>query len=113
MSLKAWCALWVVLGALAVSGVGLLLRNRERARSVGFDPIAAARTRLEEVRGEGIDLALGPCLGAIGPGWVADVAHAPRQRVDDEPKNQCSDFRTGRANHVVELTPEGKVIRAE
>ena len=62
----------------------------------------------------GEDLSNGPCLSneAI-PGWVADIAHSPRQAVDDLPENQCSAYRDGTAKHFVELDPEGNVIRAE
>lgn len=62
----------------------------------------------------GEDLSNGPCLSneAI-PGWVADIAHSPRQAVDDLPENQCSAYRDGTAKHFVELDPEGNLIRAE
>jgi hypothetical protein len=45
--------------------------------------------------------------------WVADVAHDPRQPVDDDPANQCEEFRAGEAEHFVELDPDGNVIRVE
>jgi hypothetical protein len=44
---------------------------------------------------------------------VADIAHEPRQPVDDEPANQCARFRNGEAHHFVELDPDGALIRAE
>lgn len=111
MSGRAWVTAAVVVGGLVAAVSWFMTGRAERARDIGFDPEAAARTRLEEVRGEGIDLARGPCLGMIGSGWVADVAHEPRQPVDDEPPNQCPELRTGQATHFVELTPEGKSIR--
>lgn len=60
---------------------------------------------------EGVDFANGPCLGGIGPDWVLDIAHSPRQPVDNQPENQCADFRAGRAHHFVELDPDGKLIQ--
>ncbi|MFZ6036529.1 MAG: hypothetical protein ACOYUK_05315 [Patescibacteria group bacterium] len=61
-----------------------------------------------------IDLSDGPCLSnqAIED-WVVDVAHDPRQDVDNDPANQCSGFRSGAAKHFVELDPQGNLIRAE
>ena len=54
----------------------------------------------------------GPCLGVITKDWVADVAHDPRQDVDDDPANQCEPYRSGEASHFVELDPQGNFIRS-
>ncbi|TSC88260.1 MAG: Uncharacterized protein G01um10147_165 [Microgenomates group bacterium Gr01-1014_7] len=62
----------------------------------------------------GRDFSSGPCLSnALLPGWVLDIAHNPRQAIDDLPENQCSSYREGRALHFVELDPEGNLIRAQ
>lgn len=66
----------------------------------------------ERAKARGVDMSSGPCLGVIKPGWVADVAHDPRQPVDDEPENQCPAYRSGEADHFVELDPDGNVIRS-
>lgn len=104
-----------IVGVILVLVAGtLLFRARRTARDeLSVDPVAAAKTRFEEVRGEGMDLSRGPCLGVIGPGWVADISHDPRQAVDDEPANQCAEFRSGTATHFVELTPNGTLIRVK
>lgn len=61
----------------------------------------------------GRDFSNGPCLSnALLPGWVLDIAHHPRQPVDDLPENQCSAYREGKALHFVELDPDGNLIRA-
>jgi hypothetical protein len=50
------------------------------------------------------DLSKGPCLSnEIAPDWVCDVAHYPRQAVDNLPANQCEGFRNGSAHHFVEV----------
>ncbi len=60
------------------------------------------------------DLSNGPCLSnALMPGWVADIAHNPRQEVDNLPENQCSNFLEGQAQHFVELDLEGNLIRVK
>jgi len=74
--------------------------------------IARAKLAFAQAKGRGVDMSRGPCLGVIRPGWVADVAHDPRQDVDDDPRNQCAAYREGRAEHFVELDPEGDYIRS-
>ncbi len=62
------------------------------------------------------DLSSGPCLSEAIPGltdWVVDIAHDPRQAIDDQPANQCQSFRDGKTRHFVELTPDGQLIRAQ
>jgi hypothetical protein len=69
--------------------------------------------------GKGVDLSSGPCLsdarvgGAITPDFACDVAHEPRQAVDDEAKNQCQAFRSGKVSHFVEVDPSCQLIRVE
>lgn len=63
---------------------------------------------------EGVDLTNGPCLlDPISdlPDWVCDVAHEPRQDVDNDPKNQCSTYREGRSHHFVEVDPNCNLIK--
>ncbi len=54
----------------------------------------------------------GPCLSNdIAPGWVCDVAHWPRQAVDNNPENQCPAYgKTAFA--FVEVDPDCRPIRA-
>ncbi len=79
--------------------------ERERA-------VAAALELYRRAKESGADLSAGPCLAQEAiPGWAVDVAHEPRQPVDDDPANQCASYREGRATHFVELDPEGNVIR--
>lgn len=63
----------------------------------------------------GKDLNNGPCL--LNPitdmqDWVCDVAHDPRQSIDDNPNNQCSAFMEGRAHHFVEVDLNCNLIKA-
>jgi hypothetical protein len=96
-----------VSAALVLPGCGGADEAEEEAA------IAAARAAYVKAKAEGEDLSSGPCLGTILPNWVADVAHDPRQEVDDRPENQCAAYRSGEAEHFVELDPDGNVIRAE
>ena len=70
----------------------------------------------QEAKATGTDFDRGPCIAEQLPGledWVADVAHEPRQPVDDQAANQCQRFRDGDAHHFVELSPSGRLIRAQ
>jgi hypothetical protein len=78
--------------------------------------VAAAMEAFDEAQVSGAELADGPCIAEELPDlpdWVADIAHDPRESVDDEAANQCQRYREGDAEHFVELTPEGELIRAE
>jgi hypothetical protein len=82
-----------------------------RDRAVN-EAIAAYR----QAKADGTDLSRGPCIAEQLPGlsdWVVDIAHDPREPVDDVPANQCQRFRTGQAHHFVELDPSGNLIRAQ
>ena len=95
-------------GLALAAGCGGGAGEDERDRA-----IAAAEAAYEEARAEGVELADGPCLGVVLENWVADVAHDPRQGVDDRAENQCEAYRSGEAEHFVELDPDGNLIRAE
>jgi hypothetical protein len=85
--------------------------NSERGKAV-----SAAKDAYATAKKAGSDLSKGPCLAEKLPGlpdWVVDVAHDPRQPVDDEPANQCARYRSGAAHHFVEIDPNGKLIRAQ
>lgn len=58
------------------------------------------------------DLSSGPCLSnQIVEGWVCDVAHSPRQAVDNLSENQCPAYGKT-AKHFVEVDPNCEFIRA-
>ena len=79
--------------------------------------IKECQTLCKYANDENVSMGEGPCLSELYPdkwkvpGWVCDVAHAPRQSVDDLPENQCRAFREGRAQHFVELDENCNVIR--
>jgi hypothetical protein len=95
----------------AILGLALLLAGCGGA-DADEETIARAQQAYERAKAQGVDMSSGPCLGVIEPGWVADVAHDPREAVDDEPANQCAEYRSGKADHFVELDPDGNFIRS-
>ena len=73
----------------------------------------------QQAKEGGMDFTAGPCLSNELFGnpeypetmWVLDIAHNPRQAVDDQPANQCSAYREGKAQNFIELDSDGKLIR--
>ena len=96
----------VVLVRLANSGEDLA-RERERA-------VALAEALYAQRKAEGMDFTTGPCLAEeLMAGWAADIVHAPRAPVDNLPENQCQSYRAGRVFRLVELDPDGNVVRVQ
>jgi len=85
----------------------------ETALSEREQAIRMAMNLYREKKAQGMDMSNGPCLAEeIIPDWCVDIAHSPRQPVDNQPENQCQSFRSGRVHHFVELDPDGNLIRA-
>ena len=60
------------------------------------------------------DFNIGPCLSeSIIPDWVCDIAHSPRQPIDNDPRNQCATFRNGTTHHFVEVDGNCNLIQAQ
>ena len=68
----------------------------------------------EQKLNEMTNLTNGPCLSdeVSYSDWVCDVAHNPRQAIDDLPENQCSTYTEGLAHHFVEVDENCEFIRA-
>ena len=78
--------------------------------------IDAAQQVYQQAKAQGTDFSNGPCIAEQLPNlpdWSVDVAHTPRQSIDDQPANQCRNYRQGTTHHFVELDPNGKLIRAQ
>src|SRR5206468_12551894 len=61
-------------------------------------PTAAAKKAYARTKASGENFAPGPCIAERLPGlgdWGVDIAHDPRQPVDNKPANQCRRFRAG------------------
>ena len=111
MRLLALLALLVAVLLAGCGGYGGAMSTADQDRAV-----REAMQVFDDAKASGVDLSAGPCIAEQLrglPDWVADIAHDPRQPVDDEAANQCDRFRAGEAHHFVELDPSGKLIRAQ
>ena len=99
-----------VAGVVAAVALALLLPQLIGPAEADEETIALAQAAYRDAVERGVDMERGPCLGVIKEDWVADVAHDPREPVDDKPENQCEEYRSGEADHFVELDPQGRYI---
>lgn len=68
-----------------------------------------------ELLNEGADLSAGPCILDPIPEmseWVCDIAHNPREEIDNKRENQCNAWHNNSAKHFVEITPECEFIKS-
>lgn len=112
----------VILAIVAMAAIGLVLRTGGSPQSVAEEPLSQnsidaivqhGQILLTERLNAGEDLSDGPCLddNKTFSGWVIDIAHSPRIDADDDPKNQCSAYRNGKAKNFIELSASGDVIQ--
>ncbi len=95
----------------ATTGLGAIPKGQTAERDLA---IAQAKNIFQQKLALGEDFSSGPCLSErVIDDWVVDVAHNPRTDADDQPENQCQNYRNGTAHHFVELDSEGNLIRAE
>ena len=95
----------------ATTGGGAIPLKQQAEKDLA---IAKAKELWRALSLSGEDLSSGPCLtNEAVPGWVADIAHNPRQSIDNLPENQCSAYRDGAATHFVELDEGGNLIQAQ
>jgi hypothetical protein len=109
--LLSFIAAFLVLALSACGSSGGQISQSDREKAVD-----EAQNAFAQVQAAGQDLSAGPCISESLPGlsdWVADVAHDPRESIDDQPANQCQRYRSGQAHHFVELNVDGRLIRAE
>lgn len=106
--------IWVPAGILAaLVGIVLIVTLRGMKPSAQNDRVERAQALYQQKKAAGMTMENGPCLGMLENDWVVDIAHSPRQPVDDKPENQCAAFRDGTARHFIELTTNGDVIRQQ
>jgi hypothetical protein len=108
----------LVLAIILITAYLTLLINSDLPKSLSKNEIDTAINQANHLyrqeKAKGRDFSSGPCLSdALLPNWVVDIAHSPRQSIDDLDQNQCPSFKQGRSLHFVELDPNGNLIRAK
>lgn len=95
----------------ATTGLDAIPKGQVAERDLA---IAQAKNIYQQKLAIGEDFSAGPCLSErVIDDWVVDLAHNPRTEVDNQPENQCQNYRNGIAHHFVELDLEGNLIQAE
>ena len=86
--------------------------KKEAPQTIKESAIKLCIEKCKDALNSGINLTNGPCLSnRIIEDWVCDVAHWPRQEVDNLKENQCPSYGK-EANHFVEVNPNCELIRA-
>ncbi len=106
----------ILLGLFIVLYI-LLIPPSDRASlletSSNNDEERAVQQCIESCNKATIDLSKGPCLWENNvEDYVCDVAHSPRQDIDNDPSNQCTAYREGRASHFVEVDENCNLMRS-
>lgn len=67
----------------------------------------------QDALAKGRNLGNGPCLldPMSNSDWVCDIAHNPREAIDNLRENQCNAWHNGTSHHFIELTPECEFIK--
>lgn len=109
--------LLLALTVTLLTGYFTLVLNANFTNSVSKNEMETAINQAQHFyrqrKEQGGDFSNGPCLSnALMPNWVVDIAHSPREPIDDRVENQCSAYSEDRAKHFVELDLEGNLIRA-
>ena len=114
---KIWLVVAGVVVILAAVSCIILLSGCQRDEiqaGVEGRAIMECQRLCNDLLAGGEDLGEGPCIGDADfsvAGWVCDVAHNPREDVDNQPENQCSAFRSGDRSHFVEVDPNCTYIK--
>lgn len=105
--------LFLAIGILVIVSAVLFLNLRGRPSQNQTDiAVKKAQEIYQTKKNQGVDMRNGPCLAnELMPDWILDVAHNPREDIDNLAENQCPSFREGKAHHFVELDPDGNLIR--
>jgi hypothetical protein len=88
--------------------------NSSSAPSYEQSLIDACVQACENSKAAGNNLENGPCLLNPMPqngSWVCDVAHDPRQDIDNLVENRCPAFGKGETMHFIEVNPECYFIK--
>ncbi len=70
-----------------------------------------AKEVYKALQAKGTNFSNGLCIANnFIPNWVADIAHNPREAVDEDSANQCSAFRLEQVENFIELDVNGNVL---
>lgn len=101
-----------LIGIVIVSGC---IGQKETSTSDKDKAILECKQECNSKLKANVNLSNGPCLlNPINdlPDWVCDVAHEPRQIVDNQLENQCSSFSEGKSQHFIEVDTNCELIQS-
>jgi hypothetical protein len=96
---------------------GCLNNSEDMEQTISTDPQERCIEVCRDQIASDAELHLGPCLSEKQgvewnvDNWACDVAHQPREIIDDTSLNQCQEYRKERVEHFVEVSPNCEFIR--
>lgn len=106
--------MWRVLPAIIALAFVIACGGSSVSKDERTQAVSMAQAAYATAKEHGTDFTNGPCIAEQLeklPDWSVDVAHNPRQPVDNQSANQCQAYRQGKTHHFVELDPNGNLIR--
>lgn len=83
-----------------------------RIESTEAEPMRQAKKLYDERKKANEDFSKSPCLAEnVAGGWAVDIVHNPRTVQDEQ--NKCASYEQKTVEHIVEISPDGKIVRAE
>ena len=106
----------IVVVVIAIAGLVLMLSYSPLEATDADRAVYTCMFLCKSALNEGRSLDNGPCLSSGWDAWevdnwVCDVAHWPREDVDNLEQNQCPEYGVT-ASHFIEVSPECGFIRA-
>lgn len=93
------------------TGLGSIEKGQEAIKTLA---VTQAQQVYQQLKSLETDFSSGPCIAErLMDDWAADIAHNPRQAIDNLPANQCQSFNKGETHHFVELDLQGNLIKAQ
>ncbi len=94
------------------SSANIFAGSQKKIETVQADALRRAKKLYTDKKTARTDFEQSPCLSEnMGDGYALDIVHNPREQIDDQ--IVCSEFQQGKVRHIVEMTPDGNILRVQ
>jgi hypothetical protein len=89
-----------------------IFKGSSKIESVQAAAIRTSKKIYSDKKAQNTDFEKSPCLSEdMGNGYALDIVHNPREQIDDQ--TYCIGFQQRTVAHIVEMTPEGNILRVQ
>ncbi|MDQ3099343.1 MAG: hypothetical protein M3Q44_06360 [bacterium] len=94
------------------SSMNFFAGSSTKIETVQASPIRSSKKIYADKKSQNTDFEKSPCLSEdMGNGYALDIVHNPREQIDDQV--YCTGFSQGNVKHIVEMTPDGSILRVQ